>query len=83
MRQKILRDFEIQTDHPNQVIRARFCFNKNKQTFQLLDQAITEDHKGKLWNLKVTVMTIIAGALGKIPTNPERRMASLEIRIQI
>ena len=81
---KLLRDFEIQTDH---LISARrpdpILVNKKERTCRIVDFTVPVDHSlklkesekrdkyldlprelKKLWNMKVTVVPVVIGALG-------------------
>ena len=88
---KILWDFEIQTDHP---IPARRPDLVLKDYCHLVDFAVPVDHRfkmkqskninkylylaeelKKLWNLKVTVILIIGGVLGTASKKLKMRLA--------
>ena len=94
---KIHWDFEIQTDHPIQASWPDLALiNKRKRTCHLADFAVLTDYRKqsdrylditrelkKLWNMRVTVIPIVAGALGTFPKGLEKRLEELEIRRRI
>ena len=88
----ILRHFEIQTNHLILVWvqglelihkKSGFCYPKGPLTehkmkrkdWQILLSCLT-----KLWNMKVTVIPIVVGALRTVPNGLWKRMAKFEIR---
>ena len=79
---KLLRDFDIQTDH---LIPARrpdlIIINKKKRTCKIVDFAVPTDHRiklkecekkdkyldlKKLWNMQVKIISIVIGAFGTV-----------------
>ena len=96
---KLLRDFDIQTDH---LISARrpdlIIINKKKRICKIVDFAVPADHriklkeceKGdkyldlarelkKLWNMKVTIITIVIGAFGTVTKGLLKGLEDLEV----
>ena len=64
--------------------------NKNQKTYHLVDFVISKQKerqvlrlrqrtKKKLWNMKITVMPVVIGALGTISKGVERRLEESEI----
>ena len=101
MRNKILWDFEIQTDHLISARRPdRVLINKGKITCRKVDFAcpgwpqskiekksekkdkylnLAREMK-KLWNMKVTIIQIVIGALGAVIKGVVQGLDDLEIR---
>ena len=82
--QKLLWDFDIQTDHLTSARKPDLIIlNKKKRTYKIVDSAVPVDHriklkecekkdkyidlarelKKRLWNMKVTIIPIVIGAL--------------------
>ena len=93
---KILGDFEIQTDHQIPTTRQDLVIinkkvnllnswlcrlggwqSKNVKIKETL--GLCQKTKKKVWNLKVTVIPIIIGALGTVPKNLINELEQLEI----
>ena len=86
---KLLWDFNIQTDH---LIPARrpdlIIINKRKRICKIVDFAVPADHRinlkerrelKKLWNMKVTIVPIVIGALGTVTKGLLKGLEDLEI----
>ena len=87
---KILWDFEIKTNQP--IPGRRLCLIKNKKKNTCGFSCSTRQQNGnkgnqkyldharelkQLWNMRVTVISII---IGTIPQNPEKRLDEQEIQ---
>ena len=90
---KILWEFEIQTDH---LISARWpdqlIVNKKREPaelwtlpFQLTSELLNlaRELKKKLWNMKVTVILIVIGALGTVTKGLVLWLKDLEIKKRV
>ena len=98
---KVLKDFEIQTDHPVQEGKSDLVLiNRKKELvikcIQPLDQRVKVKvdeilnsyldlarELKKLFNMKVTVITLIIEALGTVPKNLRNSPDELEIKRRI
>ena len=97
MKHKILWDFVIQTGNPipTRISELVLSKRKKKKTCQQVDFVVPVNHKvkqilgsykrdeKKLWNMKMTVITIIVGALGKLINNIEKRLDGPKIKRRI
>ena len=89
---KLLWDFNIQTDH---LIPARrldlIIINKRKRICKIVDFAVPADHRinlkyldlarelKKLWNMKVTIVPNVIGALGTVTKELLKGLDDLEV----
>ena len=73
MRTCRIRDFAVPADH-----RVKLKENKKKNTYQNLVRELK-----KRWNLKVTVIPIVIGALSKVTKGQVQELKNLEIRGQM
>ena len=100
--QKVLWDFEIQTDHLISVRWLDWVIVNKKRTCQIVNFAVPVDHRvkqkeskkrdkyvdlarklKKLWNMKVTVIPIVNGALSTVTKGFVHGLENMGIRGQV
>ena len=60
------------------LVRYKWKLTENEKWGKYL-QFIIEQNKKKLWNMRLTVVPVVVGALGTVPKGLERRLKELKI----
>ena len=79
---KLLFDFDIKMDHLTSAKRPDLVIiNKKKRIYKIVDFAVPADHREmkKLYNMKVTITSVVTGASGTLIKGLLKGLDDLEI----